>query len=240
MALLGAAFRWIAVAAASAVLSSAAVAADVVYDPTRYIDVRLSLGNDTILQFPEDVAWSAEQASKFDAAAMGPGSRTLIIRPKVEQEQRVFFRGASTGTIYLARFSTGSGYLPLINVVAPVTTATRSADETRAAARMTIPGLLTAMMRESLPVGFERAPSTTVLLSQAPLQITAREVWASGRMTGVIVQVERNGSGEVVTIHPASIRLQVPELGTLRAFAADVWELSPDRPTTRGYFVFTR
>lgn len=232
--------RCVVVAALCALVATGARAVDVVYDPNRYIDVRLALGSDTVLQFPEDVYWSAEQGSKFDIAPMGAGSRTLIIRPKADQEQRVFFRGATSGTIYLARFSTSSGYVPVINVLAPIAASARGVDEARVASRLTIPGLLTSMMRETLPLGFERAPSTTVLLKQAPLLITAREVWASSRMTGVIVLVERNGPAEVVNIHPATIRLQIPELGTLRAFAADAWELNAERPSVRAYLVFTR
>ena len=42
-----------------ALVAGGASASDVVYDGRRYIDVALQLGSDTVLNFPEDVSWSA-------------------------------------------------------------------------------------------------------------------------------------------------------------------------------------
>lgn len=237
MTRLGRLFVALSILAAGA---GAALAVEVVHDPARYIDVKLQVGSDTLLQFPEDVIWSAEQPSRFQVAPFGAGSRSLIVRPLAEQEQRVFFRGSDTNTLYLARFATGNDYLPVVTVRLPASPPSRTEEGARAAARMTVPSLLGAMMRHAVPSGFETAASKTVLLRQAPLSITARQVWSSSRMVGVVVLIAIEGPLSRVEIHPASIRLQIPEFGTLRAFAADRWELTSDQPTSQGYLVFTR
>ncbi len=231
--------RWLAVTL-FAWMTATCLAVEVQHDPSRYIDVKLQLGSDTLLQFPEEVIWNAEQPSRFQAAPFGPSSRSLIIRPVAEQEQRVFFRGMETNTLYLARFSTANGYLPVITVTLPPSPPARGEEGVRSAARLTVPGLVASMMRYSVPGGFETAASKTVLLQQAPLRITAKEVWSSSRMVGVLVEISIEGPIDRVEIQPASVRLQIPEFGTLRAMAADSWELSPDSPATRGYLVFTR
>lgn len=214
-----------------------ALASEVVHDGRRYIDVPLQLGSDTVLNFPEDVSWSAEQPSRFDIKPFGAGFRSLIVRPLAEQEQRVFFRGNTSGQIYLARFATGASYLPIITVRSG---AAQAEEQYRTAARASIPSLLRAMMAGGAAPGFERARSSRVLLSQAPLTITAREVWSAPQLVGIIVELELAGGAPALEIRPAGVRIDIPELGALRAFAADAWELTVTQPRTRGYLVFSR
>lgn len=214
-----------------------ALASDVVYDGRRYIDVALQLGSDTVLNFPEDVSWSAEQPSRFDIKPFGAGFKSLIVRPLAEQEQRVFFRGSASGQIYLARFATGGSYQPIVNVRSG---AAQAEEQYRVAARASIPSLLRAMMANGAAPGFERARSNRVLLSQAPLTITAREVWSAPQLVGIVVELELAGGAPALEVRPAGVRIDIPELGALRAFAADAWELTVAQPRTRGYLVFSR
>lgn len=214
-----------------------AFASDVVYDGRRYIDVALQLGSDTVLNFPEDVSWSAEQPSRFDIKPFGAGFKSLIVRPLGEQEQRVFFRGTASGQIYLARFATGGAYLPIVNVRSG---AAQAEEQYRAASRASIPALLRAMMSGGALAGFERARSSRVLLTQPPLVITAREVWSAPQLVGIVVDLQLAGGAPALEIRPAGVRIDMPELGTLRAFAADAWELSAEQPHARGYLVFSR
>lgn len=218
-------------------VAGGALANDVVYDGRRYIDVPLQVGSDTVLNFPEDVSWSPEQPSKFEIKPFGNGFRSLIVRPLVEQEQRVFFRGVSSGQIYLARFATGSNYLPVINVRSG---AAQAEEQFRAASRVSIPGLLRAMMSGGPSLGFERAQTSRVLLQQAPLRITAREVWSSPQLVGIAVEFELMGGAPSVEIRPAGIRIEIPDMGPLRAMNADNWELTSARPKSQGYLVFSR
>ncbi len=213
------------------------LATDVVYDGRRYIDVPLQLGSDTVLNFPEDVSWSAEQPSRFDIKPFGAGFRSLIVRPLAEQEQRVFFRGTASGQIYLARFATAGAYLPIVNVRSG---AAQAEEQYRAASRASIPSLLRAMMTGGTAPGFERARSSRVLLTQPPLLITAREVWSAPQLVGIVVDLQLAGGAPALEIRPAGVRIDIPELGTLRAFAADAWELSTEQPRARGYLVFSR
>lgn len=213
------------------------LAGDVVYDGRRYIDVPLQLGSDTVLNFPEDVNWSAEQPSRFDIKPFGASFRSLIVRPLGEQEQRVFFRGNASGQIYLARFATDGGYMPIVTVRSG---AALAEERFRAAARASIPALLRMMMGGGGAPGFERARSDRVLLAQPPLSITAREVWSAPQLVGIVVDVDLIGGAPALDLRPAGIRIDIPELGTLRAFAADAWELTGARPRVRGYLVFSR
>jgi len=218
-------------------VAGGALANDVIYDGRRYIDVPLQLGSDTIINFPEDVSWSAEQPSRFEIKPFGTGFRSLIVRPLADQEQRVFFKGNASGQIYLARFATGGSYLPIVNVRSG---ATLAEEQYRASSKVSIPGLLRSMMGSGTSPGFERVATNRVLLQQAPLVITAREVWASPQLVGIIVELQLTGGAPAVEIRPAGIRIDIPDLGALRAFAADAWELTAARPTARGYLVFSR
>jgi hypothetical protein len=220
-----------------AVVAGGALASDVVYDGRRYIDVPLQLGSDTVLNFPEDVSWSAEQPSRFEIRPFGTGFRSLIVRPLAEQEQRVFFRGNASGQIYLARFATSGSYLPIVTVRSGAAVAE---EQYRSAAKVSIPGLLRSMMGGGAAGGFEKVVTNRVLLQQAPLLITAREVWASPQLVGIIVELQLTGAAPTVELRPAGIRIDIPDLGTLRAFSADAWELTAARPSTRGYLVFSR
>lgn len=225
------------VLAAWILVAGGALASDVVYDGRRYIDVPLQLGSDTVLNFPEDVSWSAEQPSRFEIKPFGNGYRSLIVRPLADQEQRVFFKGNASGQIYLARFATGTAYVPIVTVRSG---ATLAEEQFRSAAKMSIPGLLRAMMGGGGAPGFEKVATDRVLLQQAPLLITARQVWASPQLVGIIVELQLTGAAPAVEVRPASIRIDISDLGTLRAFSADAWELTAVRPSVRGYLVFSR
>jgi hypothetical protein len=139
--------------------------------------------------------------------------------------------------IYLARFSTQSAYQPIVTVRSA---AAQAEEQFRAAARVTIPGLLRAMMGAGPGAGFERAATQRVLLQQAPLTIVAREVWSSPQLVGIVVELQLTGGAPALEVRPAGIRIDIPDFGALRAFAADTWELTSARPTARGYLVFSR
>lgn len=94
------------------------------------------------------------------------------------------------------------------------------------------------MMRGVSPPGFVIEPSSRVLLDQAPYRIRAIEVWRSPRLVGVLAQLDATIPGATVPVVPANIVIAIPELGKLRAMAADDFELDALHSATRVYLVY--
>jgi len=212
---------------------AAAQAADIEWDGTNYLRVPVRLGSDTRLAMPEpfDDAWEHDDeisASLLDA-------RTLIIRPRTAKiEQRLTLRGRVTGTLYLARVSSSLPYTPVVTVHGP----TRADGE--AGNGLSVTALLRALMLGSAPAGFSVEKTSRVLLNEAPYHVVAEQFWQSFRQSGVIARVTSTVPQRTVPIVPANIQILVPQLGALRAMAADAYEIGPQQISTRIYLVYGR
>ena len=219
-----------------AVLPDNGSASDAVWEGSTYLQVPVRAGSDTRLVMPEPFDDSWERESEVACTLMD--SRTLIIRPRVAGiEQRLTLRGRQTGTLYLARVSSSLPYSPIVTVRnagnpddAPQATRTQSG----------VLGLLKAMMQGRAPLGYQVQQSQRILLDQAPYRIVAREVWRSRRQTGIVAQISTARPSQAIPIVPANLFIHIPELGTLRAMAADDFELDANRLATRVYLVYTR
>jgi hypothetical protein len=219
-----------------AVLPDNGSASDAVWEGSTYLQVPVRAGSDTRLVMPEPFDDSWERESEVACTLMD--SRTLIIRPRVAGiEQRLTLRGRQTGTLYLARVSSSLPYSPIVTVRnagnpddAPQATRTQSG----------VLGLLKAMMQGRAPLGYQVQQSQRILLDQAPYRIVAREVWRSRRQTGIVAQISTARPSQAIPIVPANLFIHIPELGTLRAMAADDFELDANRLATRVYLVYAR
>ncbi len=203
------------------------------WDGAHYLKVPVQLGADTRLVMPEpfDDVWERDG----EVACTLLDSQTLIIRPRVAPiEQRLTLRGHRSGSLYLARVSSALEYAPIVVVQNP---ALQREDNPNGGAP-SVPGLLRSMMRGVSPPGFVIEPSARVLLDQAPYRIRALEVWRSPRLVGVLAQLDATLSGATLPVVPANILIEIPELGRLRAMAADNFELDMQHPGTRVYLVY--
>lgn len=207
---------------------------EIAWDGNSYLKVPVRLGSDTRLVMPEafDDSWEREG----EVACTLLDARTLIIRPRTANiEQRLTLRGRKSGTIYLARVSSALPYVPLVSV--HNLTATRE-DAGTARTGLTVVGLLRAMMQGITPAGFQIQRSQRVLFDQPPYRIVAQQVWRSHRQTGILAQLSTNVPGQSIPIVPANILIRIPELGVLRAMAADEFELDAQHASTRVYLVY--
>jgi hypothetical protein len=224
--------RGVAASLLAATLASVQ-AADIEWEGTSYLRVPVRLGSDTRLVMPEpfDDAWEHDEeisASLLDA-------RTLIIRPRAAKiEQRLTLRGRDSGTLYLARVSSALPYTPVVTVHAP----NPGGAAPEAGARLSVLALLRAMMLRAVPPGFRVEKTSRVLLDQPPYKVTAEQLWQSFGQAGVIARVTSTLPQRVIPIVPANIQIQIPQLGALRALAADDYELGPDQPSSRIYIVY--
>ena len=228
--------RTLGVAASMLAAALASVqAADIEWDGTSYLRVPVKLGSDTRLVMPEpfDDAWEHDEeisASLLDAY-------TLIIRPRTSKvEQRLTLRGRTSGTLYLARVSSALPYSPVVTVHAPAI----AGSTPEPGGRLSITALLRAMMLGAVPPGFRVEKSSAVLLDQAPYRVVAEQLWHSFGQAGVIARVTSTLPQHTVPIVPANIQIQIPQLGALRAMAADDYELSPQHTSSRIYIVYGR
>ena len=225
-----------ALAFAAFVLPQPGAAEEAVWEGNTYLQVPVRFGSDTRLVMPEpfDDAWERES----EVACTLMDARTLIIRPRSSTiEQRLTLRGRVSGTLYLARVSSALPYAPLITVS---TVAPQSEESRTVRPQNTVLGLLKAMMQGHPPAGYEVQHSQRVLLDQAPYRIVASEVWRSHRQTGIVAHISTVRPSQAIPIVPANIFIRIPELGTLRAMAADDFELAPNRMATHVYLVYTR
>ncbi len=209
-------------------------AADTDWDGSSYLRVPVRAGSDTRLVMPEPFDDSWERESEVACTLLD--SRTLIIRPRsTDIEQRLTLRGRKTGTIYLARVSSSLPYSPIVtvhNLVAPRDEASTQRP------RMTVVGLLKAMMQGVTPAGYQILKSERVLFDQTPYRVVARQVWRSRHQTGILAEISTNLPAQTIPIVPADILIRIPELGVLRAMAADDFELSANHASTRIYLVY--
>jgi len=223
-----------ALALLAALLLGRAGAADSTWDGSTYLRVPLRLGSDTRLVMPEpfDDVWEHDG----EVACTLLDSRTLIIRPRVAAiEQRLTLRGRKTGTIYLARASSALPYAPVVTVRNVATLR----DETPSGRPQTsVVGLLKAMMQGTAPAGYQVQKSQRVLFDQVPYRIVAQQVWRSRRQTGILALLSTSLPGQTIPIVPANIFIRIPELGSLRALAADEFELDASHASTRVYLVY--
>jgi hypothetical protein len=180
---------------------------------------------------PFDDAW--EHDEEISTSLLDP--YTLIIRPRADKvEQRLTLRGHSSGTLYLARVSSALPYSPVITVHA----ATLSGSTNESDGKLSITALLRAMMLGAVPPGFRVEKSSRVLLDQPPYRVVAEQLWQSFGQAGVVARVTSALPQHAVPIIPANIQVQIPQLGTLRAMAADDYELGPDQMSSRIYIVY--
>ena len=208
-------------------------AADLDWDGTSYLRVPVKLGSDTRLVMPEpfDDAWEHDDeisASLLDA-------HTLIIRPRTAKvEQRLTLRGRNSGMLYLARVSSALPYTPLITLHVP----SPRGGASESGNGLSVTALLRAMMLGAIPPGFRVEKTSRVLLDQAPYRVVAERLWQSFGQTGVIARVTSTLPQRTVPIVPANIQIQIPQLGALRAMAADDYELGPNQASSRLYIVY--
>lgn len=216
-----------------ATISCTAFAGESTWDGKTYLRVPVRLGSDTRLVMPEafDDSWERER----EVACTLLDAHTLIIRPRVAAiEQRLTLRGRESGTLYLARVSSALPFAPIVTVE------NLAVREETPSGRMhaSILGLLKAMMKGSAPAGYQIQKSQRVLFDQAPYRIVAQEVWRSRRQTGVLASLSASIANQPIPIVPANILIRIPELGALRAMAADDFELNADRTSTHVYLVY--
>jgi hypothetical protein len=211
-------------------------AAELPWDGTRYLKVPVQLGSDTRLVMPEpfDDAWEHDE----EISATLLDARTLIIRPRIARvEQRLTLRGRDSGTLYLARVSSSLPYTPLVTVQ-PAPARARLAED--GGGEVTVTSLLKAMMLGAVPAGFKAEKSSRVLLDVAPFRVVAEQLWQSPRQAGVIARLQSTLPRQSVTLVPANIQIRIAQLGSLRAMAAEDYELGPDLASTRIYLVYGR
>jgi hypothetical protein len=226
--------RGIAASMLAAVLT-AAQAVDIEWDGTSYLRVPVRLGSDTRLVMPEpfDDAWERDE----EISATLLDAYTLIIRPRSARiEQRLTLRGRNSGTLYLARVSSELPFSPVVTVHSP--NVAGSAPES--SGKLSITALLRAMMLGAVPPGFRVEKSSRLLIDQAPYRVVAEQVWQSFSQTGVIARITSTLPQRKVPIVPANIQIHIPQLGALRAMAADDYELGPEQASSRIYIVYGR
>jgi hypothetical protein len=211
-------------------------AADAIWEGNTYLQVPVRLGSDTRLVMPEpfDDSWEHES----DVSCTLLDANTLIIRPRNSNvEQRLTLRGRRSGTLYLARVSSALPYAPIVTVHNLV--AGRE-EPTSGRVQPGVLGLLKAMMQGHAPAGYQVQRSQRVLFDQAPYRIVAQEVWRSNRQTGIRAQISATTSARAIPIVPANLFIRIPDLGSLRAMAADNFELDGSRIATNIYLVYAR
>jgi hypothetical protein len=231
-----------------------ASAKDLMWDGKTYLPVGLALHSDVALTFPEPVYTSEEVPGAFTQVDFGDDGRTFIITPLKAVEQRVFFRGSTTGTIYIAKFSHKTPYAPIVNIVnapSPAST-TKAAASTQTPQFRAVPNtnettprqsitLLMRAMMQGIPLqGYERAAVDQLVLDAGGYKITAQETWSTNRVTGLVVKIAKSPNVPAVKVHPADIQINSAKLGDLRMFGADRWELSSESPQVLGYMIFSR
>lgn len=211
-------------------------AADLVWDESTYLQVPVRLGSDTRLVMPEpfDDSWEHEG----EVACTLLDARTLIIRPRSANiDQRLTMRGRRTGTLYLARVSSALPYTP---VVAVRSAEAAHGDTVSGRSQASVVALLKAMLQGKAPAGYQVQQSQRLLLDQAPLRIVAQEVWRSHHQTGILAQISAVLPVQSLPIIPANLLILIPELGILRAMAADDFELDAMHLQTRIYLVYAK
>jgi hypothetical protein len=215
-------------------LPIASSATEAVWEGSTYLQVPVRLGSDTRLVMPEpfDDAWEHES----DVACTLLDAHTLIIRPRSGNiEQRLTLRGRRTGTLYLARVSSALSYSPIVTV----RNVTPTGDENPSGRTQSgVLGLLRAMMQGRAPAGYQVQHSQRVLFDQTPYRIVAQEVWRNQRQTGIVAQISTANPAHLIPIVPANLLIRIPELGVLRAMAADNFELNAARAATNIYLVY--
>lgn len=208
---------------------------DLEWNGSSYLRVPVKLGADTRLVMPEsfDDAWEHDDeifATLLDA-------RTLIIRPRTAKvEQRLTLRGHTSGMLYLARVSSALPYTPVVIVHTP----NLRGEAAESGAGLSVTALLRAMMLGAVPPGFRVESSARVLLEQSPYRVVAEQVWQSFGQAGVIAKITSTLPHRTVPLIPANILIQIPQFGTLRAMAADDYELGPEQSWSRIYIVYGR
>jgi len=211
-------------------------AAEAIWDGSNYLQVPVRMGSDTRLVMPEPFDDSWEHESDVACTLLDP--RTLIIRPRNGAiEQRLTLRGRRSGTLYLAHVSSALPYTPVVTVRNIV--AGRS-DSGSGRAPPGVLGLLKAMMQGHTPAGYQVQHTERVLLDQAPYRIVAQEVWKSRRQTGILAQISTASPSQPLPIVPANLLIRIPELGSLRALAADEFELRSNQLSTNVYLVYVK
>jgi hypothetical protein len=214
---------------------SSVEATDIEWDGTSYLRLPVKHGSDTRLVMPEpfDDAWEHDE----EISATLLDSYTLIIRPRTENvEQRLTLRGRNSGTLYLARVSSTLPFSPVVTVHAP----SIGGISCQSGGRLSITAVLRAMMLGTVPPGFRIEKSSRVLVDEAPYRVVAEQLWQSFGQAGVIARITSTVPQRVVPVIPTNIQIHLPQLGALRAMAADDYELTPNQPSSRVYIVYGR
>jgi hypothetical protein len=239
--------NFFACVALTLIFPMSASARDIVWDGKTYLSIGLQARSDTVVKFPEPVFRSAEQESAFEAAEFGDGGQTFIFTPKQQTEQRIFFRGATTGTIFIARVSTSIPYEPFLNVVNRIsnvdtltTNASNATPATASSPGAQLTNFVKSMMQGIRPSSFEQIKADQMLLDAGTFRITATHAWRSANTTGVFVRIIKTTPAPEIRIIPEEISLKSQVLGDLRMFGADRWILNDQQTTTNGYLIFTR
>ena len=158
---------------------------------------------------------------------------------KEELEQRVFFLGDS-GKLYIGKASTKATYQPIVDVE-DITSPSAIPTDRNGMPELAPSTLLFKMMRNELPVGFEKASSSREILVTDQFRIDATEVWSSPQMTGIVTTITRVAAkGSTVKVTPAQIEIYIPQLGKFHMFGADAYDLTDATISTKGYLVFTK
>ena len=89
------------------------------------------------------------------------------------------------------------------------------------------------MMQGRAPAGYLVQRSQRVLFDQPPYRVVAQEVWHTRHQTGILAQLSTVKPVQAVPLVPANLFIRIPELGSLRALAADDFELDANRLSTR-------
>jgi len=209
---------------------------EVTWNGVQYIPVPVQMGSDTRLVMPEpfDDAWERES----DVSCSLLDSHTLIVRPRNPRiEQRLTLRGRNTGTLYLARVSASLPYTPIVRV------SVRDSQQASASSgrdTTDVIEFLKAMMSARVPAGTRVSRSTRVLFEHPPYRFTAEEVWGNSYATGIFARIDATTPAATLPVVPANFIIRIPEIGALRAMAAESFELSPQQPSTRAYLVYVR
>ena len=209
-------------------------ASDAIWEGSSYLQVPVRSGSDTRLVMPEPFDDSWEHETDVACTLLDP--HTLIIRPRSNNiEQRLTLRGRQTGILYLARVSSALPYTPIVTVrnQAP------AHDETASGrSPSSVIGLLKAMMQGHAPAGYQVQHSERVLFDQPPFRIVAQAVWRSRHQTGIVAQISTAKPALPIPIIPANLLIRIPELGLLRAMAADDFEIGNSHLATNVYLVY--
>jgi hypothetical protein len=204
------------------------------WEASSYLMVPVQLGSDTRLVMPEpfDDAWERDT----DVSCSLLDDHTLIIRPRSAAiEQRLTLKGRQSGTLYLARVSSQLPYTPIVSIHLPA----RQDSPIKPRGAPTVLSLLSNMLQDNATGGFTVFQSQRVLLDEQGVRLTARQVWRSQPLSGIVADLTLTDDHLSFAVVPQRFDIHVPELGLLRAVSADRSTLDQSHPHTTIHLVFS-